>query len=56
MNIPSSYKQGDIDRSVIAPIEEELTPLFKDLNIQKEYDSGRGKPIKGYRFTVKADK
>ena len=56
LSIPSSYKQGDIDRSVIAPIEEELTPLFKGLSVKKEYGSGRGKPVKGYRFTFEADK
>lgn len=58
MDIPKSYQKnlGEIDRTVLKPIKEELTPLFKGLTIRKKYGKGRGKPVIGYRFTWKAEK
>lgn len=57
MDIPKSYQKnlGEIDRTVLKPIKEELTPLFKGLTIRKKYGKGRGKPVIGYRFTWKAE-
>ncbi|WP_268870330.1 replication initiation protein [Levilactobacillus namurensis] len=51
LDIPSSYKGGDIDRRVLRPIREELTPLFRGLTIRKRYGKRRGKPVIGYVFT-----
>lgn len=58
LDIPHSYHKnmGEIDRRVLRPIKEELTPLFKGLTIRKKYGKGRGKPVIGYRFTWKAEK
>lgn len=58
MDIPKSYQKnlGEIDRTVLKPIKEELTPLFKGLTIRKKYGKGRGKPVIGYRFTWKSEK
>ncbi len=58
LDIPKSYwkKSGDIDRYVIKPIKEELTPLFRGLAIRKKYGKGRGKPVIGYSFTWKPEK
>jgi len=50
LDVPKSYKPGDIDRAVLKPIREELTPLFKGLSIRKKYGKGRGKPVLGYSF------
>ncbi|MFW7421380.1 replication initiation protein [Vagococcus fluvialis] len=55
LDIPKSYKQGDIDRTILKPIKEELTPLFRGLTIKKKYGRGRGKPVIGYQFSFKAE-
>lgn len=58
LDIPKSYRTnlGEVDRTVLKPIKEELTPLFKGLTIRKKYGKGRGKPVIGYRFTWQAEK
>ncbi|WP_265478070.1 replication initiation protein [Lactiplantibacillus plantarum] len=56
LDVPKSYKQGDINKKVIAPIREELTPLFKGLSIRKKYGKGRGKPVIGYSFAWKPER
>lgn len=58
LDIPKSYRAnlGEVDRTVLKPIKEELTPLFKGLTIRKKYGKGRGKPVIGYRFTWQAEK
>lgn len=56
LNVPKSYKPGDIDRAVLKPIREELTPLFKGLSIRKKYGKGRGKPVLGYSFAWKPER
>lgn len=53
LDVPKSYKQGDINKKVITPIREELTPLFRGLTIRKKYGKGRGKPVIGYSFAWK---
>jgi len=55
LDIPKSYKQGDIDRTILKPIKEELTPLFRGFTIKKKYGRGRGKPVIGYQFSFKAE-
>ena len=57
LDIPQSYwnSPSNIDKFILKPIKEELTPLFKGLTIRKKYGKGRGKPVIGYRFTWKAE-
>jgi len=57
LDIPKSYwnSPSNIDKFILKPIKEELTPLFKGLTIRKKYGKGRGKPVIGYRFTWKAE-
>lgn len=57
LDIPKSYwnSPSNIDKFILKPIKEELTPLFKGLTIRKKYSKGRGKPIIGFRFTWKAE-
>lgn len=54
--IPKSYRQKDIDRRILQPIKEELSPIFKNLKITKRYGKGRGKPVIGYQFTFTPEK
>ncbi|MCT3291161.1 replication initiation protein [Lactiplantibacillus pentosus] len=56
LDVPKSYKPGDIDRAVLKPIREELAPLFKGLSIRKKYGKGRGKPVLGYSFAWKPER
>lgn len=56
LDVPKSYKQGDIDKKILTPIKEELTPLFRGLTIRKKYGKGRGKPVIGYAFAWKAER
>lgn len=57
LDIPKSYQKnlGEIDRTVLRPIKEELTPLFAGLTIRKKYGKGRGKPVIGYAFSWKPE-
>ena len=55
LDIPKSYKQGNIDQKILTPIKTELTPLFKGLTIRKKYGKGRGKPVVGYQFSFKPE-
>jgi len=55
LDIPKSYRQSDINKNVLKPIKEELTPLFRGLTIKKKYGKGRGKPVVGYQFSFKAE-
>ena len=51
LDVPKSYNNAEITRSVIKPIQKELTPLFKNLEIIVERDTHkRGKPVTGYIF------
>jgi len=56
LDVPKSYKQGDIDRAILQPIKKELSPLFRGLTLKKKYGKGRGKPVIGYQFTFKAER
>lgn len=57
LDVPKSYQKnlGEVDRTVLKPIKEELTPLFRGLTIKKKYGKGRGKPVIGYQFSFKAE-
>ncbi len=55
LDIPKSYRQSDINKNVLKPIKEELTPLFRALTIRKKYGNGRGKPVVGYQFAFKPE-
>jgi len=55
LDVPKSYKQADIDKRILKPIKEELTPIFRGLTIRKKYGKGRGKPVVGYQFSFKAE-
>jgi plasmid replication initiation protein len=56
LDVPKSYKSSNINQSVLKPIKEELTPLFRGLTIRKKYGKRRGKPVIGYTFTWKSEK
>ncbi|MFQ4160085.1 replication initiation protein [Pediococcus pentosaceus] len=58
LDIPKSYWNipSNVDKKVIKPIKEELTPLFRGLTIRKKYGKGRGKPVIGYSFSWKPEK
>jgi len=55
LGIPKSYRESDVNKKVLKPIKEELTPLFRGLIIKKKYGKGRGKPVIGYQFSFKAE-
>ena len=49
MDIPESYKMHHISEKVLNPIEEELTPIFKGLKINKR-TKGRGGKVFALEF------
>lgn len=49
--MPSSYKSSEIDRAVIKPIKEQLSPYFVSLKVKKIKSNKRGNPVLGYEFT-----
>ena len=51
LDMPSSYKSSEIDRAVIKPIKEQLSPYFVDLKVKKIKSNKRGNPVLGYEFT-----
>ena len=57
LDIPKSFKVGMIDKRVINPALEELSPYFDGLKVTKQYkksSSGKGRPsVVGYEFTFK---
>ena len=55
LDIPKSYRESDVNKKVLKPIKEELTPLFRGLTIKKKYGKGRGKPVVGYQFAFKTE-
>lgn len=55
LDIPKSYKTGDIDRYVLKPAKAELMPIFKGLTVRKQR-GGRGGRIVGYRFSWQAER
>lgn len=57
LDIPKSYlkEPANLDKRVLKPIKDELTPLFRGLTIRKKYGKGRGKPVVGYQFAFKPE-
>lgn len=57
LDVPKSYKLGQIQTKVILPSVEELKPYFENLKVTpttEKKKSGRGRPsVTGYRFTFK---
>lgn len=54
LDIPKSYKMGNIDQQILKPIKDELSPLFDNFKITKKYKNGRGrggKVVSGIKFT-----
>lgn len=55
LDIPKSYKAGQIDRDVITPAIQQLKPFFKGLTCSKVKERTAGTPIKEYVFTWKPE-
>ena len=59
LDIPSSYTLSDINKRVLKPAIEELSPYFQGLNLEPYFDKKkgqRGRPkVAGYIFTFKAE-
>lgn len=51
MDTPDYYQISDIDRLVIKPIKEQLSPYFLALKVKKIKSNKRGTPVLGYEFT-----
>lgn len=55
LDTPKSYKTSEIDRAVVKPVLEQLSPFFKDLRVKKVKAKTKGTPVKSYIFTWKAE-
>lgn len=51
LDMPTSYKSCHIDRLVLKPILEQLSPYFEDLKVKKIKSKKRGNPVLAYEFT-----
>lgn len=56
LDIPKSYKPGNIDQKVLSPVLEELQPVFNTLIVEKIHTKQRGNPLKAYEFHFKSEK
>lgn len=54
LDVPKSYSVSDIDKVVLKPIKEELSPIFAGLAVRKKR-GGRGGKVVGYIFTWKPE-
>lgn len=54
LDVPVSFKSGDIDKRVLRPIREELSTVFKGFDVKKE-KHGLGGKITSYAFSWKAE-
>lgn len=52
--VPASYRPTNIDKTVLTPIREELSPVFKGLVVSKK-KGGRGNKLLGYKFNWKPE-
>lgn len=50
LDMPASYKSSEIDRAVIKPILNQLSPYFEGLKVKKIKSNKRGNPVLGYEF------
>lgn len=55
-DIPLSFKACHIKDRVLKPIEKELSPFFKNIQIETVKSKKRGRPILKYIFTWKPEK
>lgn len=55
LDMPTSYKSSHIDRLVLKPILEQLSPYFEDLKVKKIKSKKRGNPVLAYEFTWKKE-
>jgi plasmid replication initiation protein len=56
MDIPDSYKMGNIDQQILTPIKKQLPPYFHNLKIKKIKGTGRdSRKIKYIEFTFSSD-
>lgn len=57
LDIPKSYQMRDINKTILVPITEELTPLFQDFRIEKvKNTSKRGQPVTHINFFFTPEK
>ena len=55
LDIPDSYRMSNINQFVLKPIINELSPIFKNLNINK-IKAKKGRKIEFLEFTFDAEK
>jgi len=55
LGIPASYRQCDIDERVLKVINEQLSPYFDELKIEKFYKKGKGSPISSIKISFKKE-
>lgn len=55
LDMPDYYKPSEIDRLVLKPIKEQLSPYFQNLKVKKIKSNKRGTPVLGYEFTWKKE-
>ena len=55
LDMPDYYKPSEIDRLVLKPIKEQLSPYFQNLKVKKIKSNKRGNPVLGYEFTWKKE-
>ncbi|HGN7644482.1 TPA: replication initiation protein [Streptococcus pyogenes] len=55
LDIPKSYKMGDVDKRVLKPIIKELVPLFPNIEINK-IKAKKGRTIEYLEFTFDSEK
>ena len=51
LDTPESYRPSEIDRLILKPILEQLSPYFVGLKVKKIKSNKRGNPVLGYEFT-----
>ena len=51
LDTPESYRPSEIDRLILKPILEQLSPYFEALKVKKIKSNKRGTPVLGYEFT-----
>ena len=56
LDMPQSYKSSEIDRAVVKPIINQLSPYFEGLKVKKVKSNKRGNPVLAYEFTWKKEK
>lgn len=55
LDVPASYKMGDIDKKVLQPSLKELKNYLHGLKIKKTYANTKGRPVKSLIFSFKAE-